>query len=198
MKRYLSLIIITALAFSFAGHAQEKKFIKGYSGGMFVHTGYLTGGDNPYGYEPSGTTFGIGGLIKLRVGTHFRFGAEGYFSTMGLMKNGSFNKLFWSGPLVDWVWDMGKFHPFAGLTLGGGMETAYYMFEGDKDDWLPETNAVFHKQPFFAADPFIGVEYAVGKAFRLSLKADWLLAINSEGLNRPMGPRLYFGFVFAH
>ena len=32
----------------------------------------------------------------------------------------------------------------------------------------------------------------------LTLKADWLLAINSDGLNRPMGPRIYFGFIFAH
>ena len=30
-------------------------------------------------------------------------------------------------------------------------------------------------------------------ALRLTLKA-----INSDGLNRPMGPRVYFGFIFAH
>ena len=33
---------------------------------------------------------------------------------------------------------------------------------------------------------------------RLTLKADWMLAINSDGLNRPMGPRVYFGFIFSH
>lgn len=198
MRRRISTLIIILLASALAGYAQEKKFIKGYSGGMFVHTGYQKGGDNPYGYEPSGSTFGIGGLIKLRTGSHFRFGAEGYFSNMGLMDNGSFNKVFWSGPLVDWIWEIGKFNPYIGITAGGGMETSYYMFEGDKSDWLPEPEAVFHKQPFFAADPFIGVEYAVGKAFRLSVKADWLFAINSDGLNKPMGPRIYFGFVFAH
>lgn len=200
MKRIF--IIISLILFSAAAaEGQDKKFIKGYSGGMMVHTGFLTGGDNPYNYSPSGTTFGIGGLAKILVGKHFRIGAEGYFSTMGLKKDiqkGSFNKLFWSGALCDWVWECGKFYPYAGLTLGGGMETAYYMFEGNKNDWLPEANSVFHKQPFFAADPFVGVEYAVGKAFRLSLKADWLLAINSDGLNQPSGPRLYLGFIFAH
>lgn len=197
MKRIIAIISL-GIAAILACHAQENKVIKGYSGGMLVHTGYLYGGDNPYGYNPSGATFGIGGLVKLQFGKHFRLGAEGYFSNMGLMKNGSFNKLFWSGALCDWVWECGRFHPYAGLMLGGGMETAYYMFEGDKHDWLPEPDAVFHKQPFFAADPFVGVEYAVGKALRLTLKADWLLAINSEGLNRPMGPRIYFGFIFAH
>ena len=25
-----------------------------------------------------------------------------------------------------------------------------------------------------------------------------LISINSQGLNRPMGPRVYFGFIFAH
>ena len=77
-------------------------------------------------------------------------------------------------------------------------ETAFYMFEGDKHDWTPETFTVFHKQPFFALDPFCGVEYKVGEALHLTLKADWLLGINSDGLNRPMGPRIYFGFIFAH
>ena len=78
------------------------------------------------------------------------------------------------------------------------METAYYMFEGDKHDWLPEVSAVFRKQPFFALDPFVGCDFAVGEALRLTLKADWLMAINNEGLNKPLGPRLYFGVIFAH
>ena len=78
------------------------------------------------------------------------------------------------------------------------METAFYMFEGDKHDWQPESMSVLHKQPFFAFDPYVGVEYAVGEALRLTLKADWLLAINSNGLNQPTGPRRYFGFIFAH
>ena len=65
-------------------------------------------------------------------------------------------------------------------------------------DWLPEGTTVLHKQPFFALDPYAGVEYKVGKALRLTLKADWMIAINSDGLNRPIGPRIYFGFIFAH
>lgn len=200
MKKII-IVIALVLASTFSMHGQEKKFIKGHSGGMMVHTGFLAGGDNPYNYSPSGATFGIGGLAKIRISKHFRIGGEGYFSTMGLgkdLKKGSFNKVFWSGALCDWVWQVGKFYPYAGVTVGGGMETAYYMFEGDKSDWLPESDAVFHKQPFFATDPFAGIEYAVGKTFRLTVKADWLIAINSEGLNQPAGPRLYFGCIFSH
>lgn len=200
MKKILSIIIISVFCAA-ALHAQDRKFVKGYSGGMMIHTGWLSGCDNPYGYNPSGMTFGLGGLAKIRIGKHFRIGGEGYFSNMGLGKDlqkGSYNKVFWSGALCDWIWDCGKFHPYVGMTVGGGMETAYYMFEGSKEDWVHESNAVFHKQPFFAADPFAGVEYSVGRVFRITLKADWLVAINSDGLNRPAGPRFYFGFIFSH
>lgn len=204
MKQIFLIIImlgVTTHAAMAAGAADDKKFIKGFSGGMMVHTGYLSGCDNPFGYDLNGATFGIGGVAKLHLSDHFRAGFEGYFSNMGLkndIQSGSFNKMFWTGLLADWFWKAGKFSPYIGATVGGGMETAYYMFEGDKQDWTPEPFAVYNKKPFFAVDPFIGVDYAVGEALRLTLKADWLLAINKDGLNRPMGPRIYFGFIFAH
>lgn len=185
--------------------AQEQninsRIIKGFSGGMMVHAGYLSGCDNPFGYNTKGATFGIGGVAKVHLSKHFRTGFEGYFSNLGLRKDiqsGSFNKVFWAGALADWFWQKGRFYPYVGTSIGGGMETAHYIFEGNKHDWIPEANAVYNKKPFFAIDPFIGVEYATGSALRLTLKADWLLAINEDGLNRPMGPRIYFGFIFAH
>lgn len=201
--KHLFTIIFSFLIMVFCATAQEtdKKIIKGFSGGMMVHTGWLEGCDNPYNYNPSGMTFGIGGVAKVHLSKHFRAGFEGYFSTMSLsdkVEKGSFNKLFWVGALADWYWKAGKFYPYIGASLGGGMETAFYMFEGNRHDWLPETSAAYNKTPFFSIDPFIGVEYAVGEALRLTLKADWLVAINKDGLNRPMGPRIYFGFIFAH
>ena len=179
----------------------ETKIIKGFSGGMMAHTGFLWGGDNPYNYSPKGSTFGIGGVARLHLSDHIRTGFEGYFSTMGLHKDvasGSHNKVFWAGALADYFWKIGNLYPYIGATVGGGMETAFYMFEGDKHDWLPEANTVLHKQPFFAVDPFVGCDIQVGEALRLTVKADWLMAINNEGLNKPLGPRIYFGFIFAH
>ena len=181
--------------------AQEEGFIKGFSGGMMVHSGYQYGCDNPFGLDISSPTFGIGGCAKLHLSDHFRTGFEGYFSTAPIkqgVESGSHNKLFWTGVLADWFWQHGKLIPYIGTTLGGGMETSFFMFEGDKHDWVPEGNTVLHKQPFFSIDPYVGVEYAVGKALRLTLKADWMFALNSDGLNEPMGPRVYFGFIFAH
>ena len=204
-KNILFRTIIATILLSFSGvvggFAQDNKFIKGFSGGMMVHSGYQYGGDNPFGLDISSPTFGIGGCAKIHLSKHFRTGFEGYFSTAPIRKgveSGSHNKLFWTGVLADFFCKRGKVVPYIGATLGGGMETAFLMFEGDKHDWNPEGSAVLHKQPFFAIDPYVGVEYAVGKALRLTLKTDWLFAINSDGLNKPMGPRVYFGCIFAH
>ena len=199
--RTFLIITLLSLCGATALHAQDKKLVKGFSGGMMVHSGYQYGGDNPFGLDISSPTFGIGGCAKLNFTDHFRAGFEGYFSTAPIKKgveSGSHNKLFWTGLLADWFWQCGKFTPYIGTTLGGGMETSFFMFNGDKHDWDPEGMTVLHKQPFLAIDPYVGVEYAVGKALRLTLKADWMLAINSDGLNKPMGPRVYFGFIFAH
>lgn len=199
--RHIATILLALLLAHTSAFADNRKIIKGFSGGMMVHSGYLSGCDNPYGYDASGATFGIGGVAKLHLTKHFRAGFDGYFSNMKLtrdIKDGSFNKVFWAGALADWYWQAGKFYPYIGATVGGGMETALYIFEGDKHDWLPEPDAIYNKKPFFAFDPFVGVEYAVGEALHLTLKADWLLAINKDGLNRPMGPRIYFGFIFSH
>ena len=200
LQRLIISIIILVLSVTNV-LAGEKKVIKGFSGGMMIHTGYQFGGDNPYSLNISSPTFGIGGCAKLHLTKHFRTGFEGYFSTAPISKgvqSGSHNKLFWTGVLADWYWQKDRLIPYIGATIGGGMETSFYMFEGDKRNWGLPQESVLHKQPFFAIDPYVGIEYAVGKALRLTLKADWLLAINSDGLNMPMGPRIYFGFIFAH
>lgn len=197
----LILTLIIFISFATVSNAEEHKTIKGFSGGMMVHSGYQFGGEDPYNLNISSPTFGIGGCAKIHLGKHFRTGFEGYFSTAPIhngLQSGSHNKLFWTGALADWFWQKGKLTPYIGATVGGGMETAFYMFEGNKYDWKLEEKTVLHKQPFFAIDPYAGIEYAVGEALRLTLKADWLFAINSDGLNRPMGPRIYFGFIFAH
>ena len=201
MKKISKILSISVLLIiSIEANAEDKKFIKGFSGGMMLHTGYVFGQDNPYNLNISNATFGLGGCAKLHLTKHFRAGFEGYFSSAAMNKgveSGSHNKVFWTGALADWFWHLGKLTPYIGTTIGGGMETALYIFEGDQYDWRPEGMAVLRKQPFLAIDPYIGVEYAVGKVLRLTIKADWLIAINSDGLNKPHGPRIYFGIIFS-
>ncbi|MBR5822087.1 MAG: hypothetical protein IKY51_04485 [Alistipes sp.] len=200
MKRALLIFIMLLLGYG-ASMAQERDLIKGFSGGMMIHSGYQTGCDNPYGYNMQGATFGIGGVARLHLTDHFRTGFEGYVSTLGLKQDiakGSHNKIFWTGLLTDWYWQKGKYFPYVGVTVGGGMETSYLMFDGSSDDWQPEESAVFRKAGFVAVDPFVGCDIALSDAVRLTFKMDWLLAIRKDGLNRPYGPRLYIGFIFAH
>ena len=96
---------------------ETKKAVKGFCGGMMVHTGYQFGGDNPRDYQPNGVTFGLGGVAKVQLTKHFRAGAEGYFSSVDLTQDvmsGSHNKIFWAGALVDWFCKRGR---FGSLTL---------------------------------------------------------------------------------
>ena len=48
-----TLIITLLLSVSSVVVAQESKVIKGFSGGMMVHSGYQYGGDNPFGLDIS-------------------------------------------------------------------------------------------------------------------------------------------------
>ena len=180
----------------------KKKVYRGYSGGMMLHVGGLfdpTGNAGGIGsdFSAAGFTKGIGGAIKIHLWDHFKIGTEGYVSTMG-MKNDGYLRTFWSGLLFEGYAQGKRVSPFGGVTLGGGGTTSYYMFEGSSHDWEPEANAVFHKSPFFALDPYVGIEVAITKAFRLSFKLDWLLAIRKTGIGMPQGPRFYVGFFFGH
>jgi hypothetical protein len=76
IRTFLTITLLS-LCGATALHAQDKKLIKGFSGGMMVHSGYQYGGDNPFGLDISSPTFGIGGCAKLNFTDHFRAGFEG-------------------------------------------------------------------------------------------------------------------------
>ena len=189
--------LMTASLWTSAQEVKEKVF-NGYGGGMLLHTGYLQGTIDELGFDAKGPTFGIGGVLRIGLGKHFRLGTEGYMSTAGRLGNGSYIKYGWGGLLGDCHWKCGRFYPYIGLTVGGGGRTTFIMTEGGSHDWDPEPNAVLNKCTFLALSPFIGCEYAVGKAIRLNLKMDWMNAIKGGHLLSPSGPRLYLGFTFCH
>lgn len=50
--------------------------------------------------------FGIGGVIRVHLGDHWRVGSEGYVSTIKQANNGSYVKYGWGGLLTlkaDWL-----------------------------------------------------------------------------------------------
>ena len=48
-----------------------------------------------------------------------------------------------------------------------------------------------------AIDPFLGCDFIVSGPMHLTLKVDYLCALNESKL-LPHGPRVYFGFLFYH
>jgi hypothetical protein len=195
MKRLILAAICLLVAFS--ASAQEKQSVRGFDGGMMVHTGYLQGNLDEIGYNAKGMPMGIGGVIRLHLGEHFRVGSEGYVSSLGQRGNGSYLKYGWGGILADFYTVLGKFQPYAGITLGGGSMTTLLMMEEPASPWAPIDGTRFHKQGFMAIDPFIGCDFIVSGPMHLTLKMDYLCAL-SESKLLPNGPRIYFGFLFYH
>lgn len=205
MKKYVTVLLLI-LAFSVRTYASGKHspdslghqtgLYRGFSGGMILHAGYLTD-KSCSDFSASGATAGIGGAVRIFLGRYFRIGSEGYVSTMPL-KNDGYIKMGWGGLLADCYWHKGICLPYIGLTLGGGGKQELHLIEGSADDWEKETEAIFHKNPFFAVAPFIGCEFSVTEKLSICLKADYLLAIHKGRLSLPHGPRFYLGVVFGH
>lgn len=195
MRRIVLIIICLALAMS--APAQEKKILNGFDGGMMVHTGYLSGMLDAMGYQAKGAPMGIGGVIHLHLGDHIRIGTEGYMSTLRQRGNGSYLKYGWGGLLADYYTVLGRFQPYAGLTLGGGAMTTLLMFEEPASAWAPIGDTRYHKQGFLAIDPFAGCDFIVAGPMHLTLKVDYLCALSDAKL-LPHGPRIYIGFLFYH
>lgn len=199
MKRFFSLVFILSLICSnLLARDDSGKIVRGYDGGMMLHTGYISGTNMALGNKAAGMPMGIGGAIRMHVGNHFRLGTEGYTSSLSLRDNGSYVKCFWAGLLADWRWTWGRWVPYAGVTVGGGKLTTFLMNEGRPDDWTREEDVVFNKQAFVAVDPFVGCDYMVSDAFHLTLKVDCLYGLGADDLYMPVGPRCYLGFIFFH
>ena len=192
-------ILLTALGLllTIVVMAQEKKLLRGFDGGMMIHTGYLSGKLDMIGYQAKGAPLGIGGVIHLHMGDHLRIGTEGYMSTLRQRSNGSYLKYGWGGLLADYYWTLGRFQPYAGLTLGGGAMTTLLMFEEPASAWAPIDATRYHKQGFMAIDPFLGCDFIVAGPMHLTLKVDYLCALSDTKL-LPHGPRVYIGFLFYH
>lgn len=196
-KLYFFLFVLLFFSNIFAQERTEK-LVRGYGGGMMIHTGFLFGSVQPIGYKASGAPIGLGGTLRVQLGNHLMVGGEGYVSTLHQMKNGSYLKYGWGGILVQYFWQCNKVMPYLGLTVGGGAQTSFLMFDGNQNDWELEENVVFHKQGFMALTPFAGCDFILTKTLRLTLKVDWLNTFGRSGYRMPTGPRLYFGILFYH
>jgi len=209
MKQIFIPIIVIILALSLPSmlRAQEaERVYQGFSGGMMLHVGYLSGINENAPVSPKGLTNGIGGAMRVNLWKHLRVGMEGYVSTLGskhsdareLLADGSYIRTGFGGLLADLCWREGRWWPYFGLGFGGGSMKGLYILEGDQTDWLPEGNVVFNKQSFFYATPYVGTDFCMNSKMHLTFKVDWMMAMHDGALLNPMGPRFYFGFMFCH
>ncbi|MCL2131150.1 MAG: hypothetical protein FWH36_01650 [Lentimicrobiaceae bacterium] len=177
-----------------------KKVFQGYSGGMMVHTGYISAGevnlpDFQEKIKIQGMPWGLGGVLRFHFGKHLRIGGEGYNSTLHYGKNKSYAALSWGGLLIDCQWNINKFTLFLGGTIGGGNVKNITLLNPVSARSTGE-NAVYRRYAVMIADPFIGMEYALTQRIRLIAKADCIFNIAEKQPDFAAGVRIYAGVVF--
>jgi hypothetical protein len=179
----------------------KKTYFQGYSGGMMLHTGYISGGmvsvNSQEKTKLQGMPFGIGGLLRFHFGNYFRVGGEGYNSTLHYGKNKNYTALSWGGLLLDCQWKINKFTLFGGGTIGGGSVKNITILN-DFSTHSIEKNAIYRKYTIMIADPFIGMEYAIAQKIHLITKVDCIFNITNRQPDFVIGPRFYAGIVFFH
>ena len=201
----------------------------GFSGGMLLHGGYLFAKDPRYVFSNTGLgsldyvknlpndgfCMGLGGTLRVHLINHIHLGAEGFVSTMPLMKTGSNVRTGWGGAMCDFYTDWGKVRPLIGLTVGGG--TMKRLFVPDQDPVsdpgaTPNENTTYNasytKTPFFLLDPYVGMEIGLTSHIALIIRIDYMLPfgtskskltpnVNWGNFMTPSGPRLYVGLMFG-
>lgn len=201
-KIFLLALCLSVCSVCMAGGGRGFRY-SGYSGGMMLHTGWLSAGNitvagnsGAFTQKMSGMPTGVGGAMKIRFGDWFRFGTEGYVSTLRYGDHGSNARVGWGGLLVDAIWHAGRLSPFAGVTFGGGNVRNLTLGETAGMDFDAEKNVSYRKYSFLTAIPFAGVEYAMTSHMHIVLKVDWMTNLSNRQPDFPRGPRIYIGFAF--
>jgi hypothetical protein len=179
----------------------------GFSGGMALHSGYLYAGTPVFstldgvavkGEKVHGAPVGIGGVLKLHFGRHFRIGGEGYNSTLVYGKAKNRWSLGWGGLLADSHWQIKKWGLFVGGTVGFGAVRHLVLLDANPNDLQIEGQNVYRKYSVVMLVPFMGVEYAFTERMRLYLKLDYAFNVSNRQPDFAEGLRVYLGFSFYH
>ena len=208
---------------------KTSKIFTGFSGGMMIHGGYLFSDDPAKvfsnsglgsadyvkGLPKAGFCYGLGGSLRAHLVNHVHLGAEGFVSTMPIMRTGSNIRTGWGGVLCDAYLNVGKFRPLLGFTIGGGTMKRLFVPDQDKNVYYAVAdstnyNASYTQTPFFFIDPYIGFEVDLDTHMALFVRLDYMLPFGkakSELVEErtkawstfmtPSGPRIYIGIMFG-
>jgi len=223
IKSTVILILLISLpffVFSQESISSKSWGYKGYSGGMFVHTGYVQSKEfsvfdldgNKIDMRIKGAVFGLGGKMGVFLHRNFRVGAEGYFSTCKYNSGKYVNKLIteksscrigWGGFTFDILFPVKKFAPFMGVTIGGG-SAKHLIFTESKNNDHVAAPIVHFSNPLIIINPAIGTEFFATKRISLLLKLDYMFNVCKYKIpsltnnTYPRGLRLYLGVHFYH
>jgi hypothetical protein len=178
---------------------------KGYSGGMFVHSGYVQSKHfavfdlqgNEIEHQIKGATFGLGGKMSIYLNRFFRTGGEGYFSTCNYGKYKNSCRIGWGGVTFDFLYPVKKWAPFMGFTVGGGSATTHIFLE-KRENSREASLTVFFKNPLCILAPAIGVEFFASNRISILFKTDYMLNVYKNQPAYPQGVRFYLGIHFYH
>lgn len=207
-KIVLALFVILVLSSTLSAKERGDKRLsyRGFSGGMMLHTGYVSSGDFtitgvagslPREVRAEGMPTGMGGAIRFSFGDHLRIGGEGYVSNL---KYGEYDNsrisLGWGGLLVDMIFEGRKISPYIGMTLGGGRVRNLTIFQPTPLDFVNEEEISFRSYSVAIVTPYVGVEYPLTSKMRVVFKVDYVLSLSKLQPDFVHGPRVYLGFVF--
>jgi len=195
--------LIHVSAFSQDIITTKKWGYKGYSGGMFVHLGYVQSKhftvfdlqNNEIEEQIKGITFGLGGKVNIYLNRYFRVGSEGYFTSCkyGAYKNSC--RIGWGGVTFDLLYPVKKWMPFVGITIGGGSATNFIFIEKQQNN--NEAAPIVHfTKPLYIINPAIGVEFFTSSRISLLFKMDYMLNVYKRHPSYPQGLRFYLGMHF--
>jgi hypothetical protein len=199
------LVLLNFSVFSQAPIISNKWGYMGYSGGMFVHAGYMQSrvfgvSDlqcNPVSVQIKGATLGLGGKMSIFLNPHFRVGAEGYFSSCKYGVNKNSCRIGWGGVTFDLLYPIKKWSPFLGVTVGGGSSTNLIFIEKTQNN-KEAIPVVHYKIPLCIINPAVGIEFFASNRISLLFKMDYMFNVYKPSKAYPHGLRFYLGVHFYH
>jgi hypothetical protein len=193
MKNVFFVFAFMGFLYNVLGQEKEKPVV--FTGGMYLHTGYVK--NSGINQEINGMCSGIGGQMVFHLTEHFRLGSEGYASEYGYPGNPGFYKLGWGGLLTGYQARFNRVKPMISLTLGGGKIRDLYHVSGEVTDNIPDIS-VYRVYSTMLLVPAISLHYALKGKINLALKVDYTLPVFlGHTDNFAFGPRFYLGVMFS-
>ena len=199
-KKHLTTLLLTLATLSASA---ERLQFKGYTGGMFVHSGYIWSHSfevtNSLGeiskHQVKGLTFGLGGKLAFQFGKHLRIGTEGYNSTVTYGPHKSTYSVGWGGLLAEYFHEARFASYFVGTTFGGGRVENLIITEPQTLSFHT-SEIVRRKYSTGIIAPYYGAEIKLSNKLRFVYKACYMFSMTNKQDDWGRGFRWYIGINF--